>query len=80
MSKSEIKPKMPTCARALQCSKCISTCVTMRQAVADGVDLLRVGRVHHAQNELNDSAVELQTSAQQILIQQAHVGTGFGSH
>lgn len=46
----------------------------------DGVHLLRVGGVHHAQNELNDGAVELQTSAEQILIQQAHVRTGFGSH
>lgn len=52
----------------------------MRQAVTDGADLLRVGGVYHAQNELNNGAVELQTSAQQILIQQAHVGTGFSSH
>lgn len=52
----------------------------MRKAVTDEADLLRVGGVHHAQNELNDGAVELQTSAEQIVIQQAHVRTGFGSH
>lgn len=43
-------------------------------------DLLGVGRVHHAENELNDCAVELQTSAEQVLIQKAHVSTSFGSH
>lgn len=42
--------------------------------------LLRVGRVYHAKNKLNDCAVELQTSAEQILIQKAHVSTSFGSH
>lgn len=41
---------------------------------------LRVGRIHHAENELNDSAVKLQTSAEQVFIQKAHVSTSFGSH
>lgn len=41
---------------------------------------LGIGRVHHAENELNDCAVELQTSAEQVLIQKAHVSTSFGSH
>lgn len=43
-------------------------------------DSLGVGRVHHAKNELNDCAVELQASAEQVLVQKAHVSTGFGSH
>lgn len=41
---------------------------------------LGVGRVHHAENELNDCTVELQTSAEQVLIQKAHISTSFGSH
>lgn len=41
---------------------------------------LGVGRVHHAQDELNHHAVELQASAQQILIQEPSVRTGLGSH
>lgn len=43
-------------------------------------DSLGVGGVHHAQNELDDCAVELQTSAEQVLIQKTHVSTSFGSH
>ena len=41
---------------------------------------LGIGRVHHAENELDDCAVELQTSAEQVLVQEAHIGTRFGSH
>lgn len=41
---------------------------------------LGVGRVDHAKNELNDCTVELQTSAEQILIQKAHIRTRFCSH
>lgn len=43
-------------------------------------DSLWVGRIHHAKNELNYCAVELQTSAEQVLIQKAHVSTSFGSY
>lgn len=43
-------------------------------------DLLGIGRVHHAKNELNYCAVELQASAEQVLVQKAHVSTSFGSH
>lgn len=44
------------------------------------VGSLGVSRVHHAKYELNDCAVKLQTSAQQVLVQKAHVSAGFGSH
>lgn len=40
---------------------------------------LGVSRVHHAKNKLDDCTVELQTSAQQVLIQKAHISTSFGS-
>lgn len=40
---------------------------------------LGVSRVHHAKNKLDDCAVELQTSTQQVLIQKAHVSTSLGS-
>lgn len=41
---------------------------------------LGIGLVYHAKYELNDCAVKLQTSAQLVLIQKAHVSARFGSH
>lgn len=41
---------------------------------------LGVGRVHRPKYELNDCAVKLQTSAEQVLVQKAHVSARFGSH
>lgn len=52
----------------------------LKHSMANRGNSLGVGRVHHAENELNDCAVELQTSAEQVLIQKAHVSTSFGSH
>lgn len=48
--------------------------------VARWHNTLGVGGVHHAKDELDDCAVKLQTSAQQVLIQKAHISTSFGSN
>lgn len=42
-------------------------------------NILGVRRLHHAKDKLDEGAVELQTSAQQVLIQKAHISTSFGS-
>lgn len=41
---------------------------------------LRVGRVQEAEQQLNEKAVEVQTSSQKALIKQASISTGLASY